>query len=352
MIRERTESSPKTTPTVLDVDSLRKSYGDVVAVTETSFSLRSGQFLTLLGPSGCGKTTTLRLIAGFEPPDAGSIDIHGRNVAGPGVFVPPEQRRIGMVFQDYALFPHLNVADNIGFGVRGDRRARSQRVAEMLSLVGLEGYGDRMPSALSGGQQQRVALARALAPQPNLLLLDEPFSNLDAALRAQVRADLRAILRQAGESVVFVTHDQEEALSLSDFIAVMFEGTVEQIAPPLALYTRPASRRVAEFVGEAYWLPIDAEGTTGTSPMGDVTLVEAKRGPIDGLIRPEQLVVGEGGVMARVEWREFYGHDQRVGLRLADGRVMAARTPPHIPITPGDTVTVKLRGPLLPFDRV
>ncbi|MBK8139154.1 MAG: ABC transporter ATP-binding protein [Chloroflexi bacterium] len=349
MTPERTSSTR--IATVLDVQRLSKSYGSVRAVHEASFNLRSGQFVTLLGPSGCGKTTTLRLIAGFEPPDAGSIAIHGRTVAAPAVYVPPEQRRVGMVFQDYALFPHLNVADNVGFGVRADKRTRAARVAEMLALVGLEGYGHRMPGALSGGQQQRVALARALAPAPELLLLDEPFSNLDAALRAQVRAELRSILRSAGESVVFVTHDQEEALSLSDFIAVMFDGTVAQMAPPLALYTRPATRRVAEFVGEAYWLQAHATGMTATSALGEITLVEPRQGEIDALIRPEQLTLGEGGVLARVEWREFYGHDQRIGIRLADGRTMAARTAPHLPISTGDTVTVKLRGPLLPFAR-
>src|SRR5690606_36097431 len=163
---------------------------------------------------GCGKTTTLRLIAGFEPPDSGTISIYGRTVAAPNVYLPPEQRRIGMVFQDYALFPHLNVADNVGFGVQADKHKKAASIEQVL------------------------ALARALAPQPDLLLLDEPFSNLDAALRAQVRGELRAILRKAGVSVVFVTHDQEEALSLSDFVAVMFEGTIVQFAPPLALYTR------------------------------------------------------------------------------------------------------------------
>jgi iron(III) transport system ATP-binding protein len=345
------ERATTRTGTILDVQSLSKFYGPVRAVHNTSFSLRGGQFVTLLGPSGCGKTTTLRLIAGFEPPDSGTISIYGRTVAAPGVYLPPEQRRIGMVFQDYALFPHLNVADNVGFGVKADKRTKAARTDEVLALVGLSGYGDRMPGAMSGGQQQRVALARALAPQPELLLLDEPFSNLDAALRAQVRGELRAILRKAGVSVVFVTHDQEEALSLSDFVAVMFEGTIVQFAPPLALYTRPANRRVAEFVGEAYWLPAEGTGHTANSPLGEIALADPQQGPIDVLIRPEQLAVGEGGSLARVEWREFYGHDQRVGLKLADGRELTARTAPHLPISTGDTVTVKLRGAVLPFPR-
>jgi iron(III) transport system ATP-binding protein len=337
----------------LEVSKLSKTYGSAVALRDATFTLRSGQFLTLLGPSGCGKTTTLRLIAGFEPPDTGSIQILGRAVTGAGLAVPPEQRRVGLVFQDYALFPHLNVADNVGFGVRADKKTRAARVEEMLALVGLSAFADRMPGALSGGQQQRVALARALAPQPDLLLLDEPFSHLDAALRAQVRSELRTILRQANVSAVFVTHDQEEALSLSDWVAVMFDGRVEQVAPPRTLYTRPASRRVAEFVGEAFWLPAHANGQFATCALGNVALADAAQGPVDLLIRPESLTidtVGQG-TGARVEWREYYGHDQRVGLRLADGTALVGRVGPEMAVSVGQQVGVRARTAILPYPR-
>lgn len=340
-----------TTDTILHVEQLAKFYGAVRAVHETSFTLGRGEFLTLLGPSGCGKTTTLRLIAGFEQPDAGTIVIHNKTVAGPKVYLPPEQRHIGMVFQDYALFPHLDVAGNVGFGVRGDARTRAARVAEMLALVGLDGYGDRMPGALSGGQQQRVALARALAPAPDLMLLDEPFSNLDAALRTDLRAELRRILRGAGVSVVFVTHDQQEALSLSDSIAVMFEGQIAHIAPPTEVYAQPATRRVAEFVGEAYWLPAEASGMVAESPLGRLTLAKPQTGAVDVLIRPEMLAVGAGGTPARVIWREFYGHDQRIGVTLHDGRELVARAAPRLDLTVGEEVSVRVIGAVVPFAR-
>lgn len=335
----------------LEVSKLSKTYGSATALRDATFVLRAGQFLTLLGPSGCGKTTTLRLIAGFEPPDTGTIQIHGRAVSGQGFTVPPEQRRVGMVFQDYALFPHLDVAGNVGFGLRGDKKTKMARVEEMLALVGLSAFADRMPGALSGGQQQRVALARALAPQPELLLLDEPFSHLDAALRAQVRGELRTILRQAGVSAVFVTHDQEEALSLSDWVAVMFDGRVEQVAPPRTLYTRPATRRVAEFVGEAFWLPAQADGLFASCALGNVALADSASGAVDLLIRPESLLidtVGQG-TAAVVEWREYYGHDQRIGVRLADGTRLVGRAGPEHAISVGQNVGVRARTAVLPY---
>ncbi len=337
----------------LEASKLSKTYGNAVALRDATFTLRAGQFLTLLGPSGCGKTTTLRLIAGFEPPDTGTIQILGRNVTSPGLNVPPEQRRVGMVFQDYALFPHLNVVDNVGFGLRTDKKTKRARVDEMLALVGLQAFADRMPGVLSGGQQQRVALARALAPQPDLLLLDEPFSHLDAALRAQVRGELRTILRQAGVSAVFVTHDQEEALSLSDWVVVMFDGTVAQVAPPRTLYTRPSSRRVAEFVGEAFWLPAQADGMFASCVLGNVALADSASGQVDLLIRPESLLidpVGQG-VPAVIEWREYYGHDQRVGVRLGDGTSLVVRTGSEMAVSAGQTVGVRARTAVLAYPK-
>ncbi len=227
---------------------LGKSYGGVRAVQSVSFDLRRGELLALLGPSGCGKTTVLRLIAGLERPDDGAIHLGERLVSGPGVFVPAHRRRVGLVFQDYALFPHMVVEKNIAYGLAG-RDDRRQRVAEMLALVGLDGLGGRYPHALSGGQQQRVALARALAPQPDIVLLDEPFSNLDMALRRQVREDVQRILRELGVSAILVTHDQAEAMALADRIVVMNNGRVMQIGAPLEVYRRPANTFVASFIG-------------------------------------------------------------------------------------------------------
>ena len=218
-----TAAGPPAPPPALQVRGLRRTYGPIVAVDGIDLEVRTGEMVALLGPSGCGKTTALRLIAGLENPDAGTIEIAGRRVAGPGGAVPPERRRVGMVFQDHALFPHLTVADNIAYGIRRDPD-RAVRVRELLELVSLPEAGHRMPHELSGGMQQRVAIARALAPRPDIILLDEPFSNLDAALRTQLRGDLREILRAAGATAVLVTHDQDEALTLGDRMAVMVRG--------------------------------------------------------------------------------------------------------------------------------
>jgi iron(III) transport system ATP-binding protein len=240
--------------TAIHCTGLSKKFGHTQAVTSVSFSLTRGRFLALLGPSGCGKTTTLRLLAGFEPPDSGTISIGDQRVFGPDVFVPPEKRSVGMVFQEYALFPHLSVTDNVAYGLPRNTN-KKRRVAEVLELVGLSGMGHRMPYELSGGQQQRVALARALAPNPQLILLDEPFSNLDSGLRNQLRAEVRRILRQAGATVIFVTHDQEEAFSLADEVAVMMDGGIVQSGSPRDLYRHPINRDIAAFLGHSNFLP-------------------------------------------------------------------------------------------------
>ena len=288
-------------PTVaaLDCAGLRKSFGDVAAVRDVSLDVRPGEILALLGPSGCGKTTTLRLIAGFERADAGVVRIGGHSVVGERLSLPPEARRVGMVFQDYALFPHLTVGANVQYGLDTPRQAprdaasglratltrltrryvpfapapADARVREALALVSLAEMADRYPHELSGGEAQRVALARAMAPRPDLILLDEPFSNLDTRLRAAVRAEVRAILKRAGAAAVFVTHDQEEAFSLADRVAVMWEGRVAQVGTPSEIYRRPATRAVAAFVGDADFLPGRLAGGVVTTELGGVATI-------------------------------------------------------------------------------
>ncbi|MFM7717006.1 MAG: ABC transporter ATP-binding protein, partial [Microcystis sp.] len=244
-----------------------------LAVDNISFSLTEGEILGLLGPSGCGKTTLLRMIAGFEKPSQGVIELGGRIVADEKTFIPPEKRNTGMVFQDYALFPHLTIAENIAFGLKnsGEKlssRAINARVAETLDLVGLQGLEKRYPHQLSGGQQQRVALARALAPKPSLILLDEPLSNLDVQVRQRLRHEIRHILKATGISAIFVTHDREEAMVISDTIAVICQGKLEQINNPEEIYSHPASRFVAEFVTQANFLPARRKGEQWQTEIG------------------------------------------------------------------------------------
>jgi iron(III) transport system ATP-binding protein len=313
--------------------------------------------MALLGPSGCGKTTLLRLVAGFEWPDSGTIAVNGHIVAGGSQRIPAEQRHVGMVFQEYALFPHLDVAGNIGFGLRGLAREKQDRIAEMLALVGLSELAHRMPHELSGGQQQRVALARALAPRPEILLLDEPFSNLDAALRGQVRTEVQAILKASGATCLFVTHDQQEALSLADEVAVMFDGQIVQVAPPQRLYLHPINQAVAAFVGEANFLPGQVDGTNvrcalGTLPVN--TPHRAASGPVEVLIRPEAIsLVRERddtvGLSGEVLWREFYGHDQRIAVALENGAQIVARLDSSRSFAPGEVVSVRVAGPVQVF---
>lgn len=316
---------------------LTKTYGDVVALDRFNLDVWEGSLLTLLGPSGCGKTTALRVIAGFETAE-GSVEIRGRRVLGPDTFVPPEQRRVGMVFQDYALFPHMTVARNVAYGLR--RGTDPRRVGEVLELVGLTGLGERMPNELSGGQQQRVALARAMAPSPDVIMLDEPFSNLDANLRDRVRRELKVILTEARTTAVLVTHDQEEALATSDLVAVMYQGRVVQFDTPSRLYTAPADPWVAEFLGDADFLR-----TTGHRGYADTLLGRFKtdlRGPVLVVVRPEdvQLSIGETP-NAVVAHTEFFGHDQLVTVALPGGTRVRSRIGPRPRYEPGDNVRVR-----------
>jgi iron(III) transport system ATP-binding protein len=310
----------------------------------------TGALVAVLGSSGCGKTTLLRTIAGFHPVDAGTITLDGTPVAGDGVDVRPEQRRVGLVPQEGALFGHLDVAANVGFGLlprRGRHSARrGARVAEMLELVGLAGYGRRMPGELSGGQQQRVALARALAPAPALVLLDEPFTALDTGLRAEVRAQVLAALRATGATAVLVTHDQQEALGAADVVAVLRAGRVVQAGAPQEVYREPADLGVGTFVGDAVVLAATAGDGWARTPLGTLPVV-GPDGPGSVLLRPEQLrlvPVAGAPVTATVVETVFHGHDSTVRLD-AGGVVVQARTAgPHLPAV-GERVGVEVDGP-------
>ncbi|MEM6453541.1 MAG: ABC transporter ATP-binding protein [Acidobacteriota bacterium] len=314
------------------------------AVRGVDLILPSGQLTVIVGPSGCGKTSLLRAIAGFEMPHRGEVWIDDAKVAGPSHWVPPERRRVGMVFQDGALFPHLTVAENIAYGLARPRAAEAAaRVDAMLDLAGLPRvYRDRYPDELSGGEQQRVALARALAPAPRAVLLDESFASLDASLRRQVRDDVRAILARAAVTGVLVTHDQEEALSLGDRVVVMHAGRVEQVGDPLTVYHRPASLRVARFLGDGQLLACRVDGPIARCALGEVSCV----GPLardggthpartDGgdagqmLVRPEDMDVRprthDAGSLGRICQRQFYGHDLIDEIELEDGARLAVR---------------------------
>jgi iron(III) transport system ATP-binding protein len=310
------------------VHGAAKSYGSVQAVRPTDLEVGPGELFAVLGPSGCGKTTLLRLIAGFERPDTGEVLVGGNLMAGPSCWVPPERRRIGMVFQDYALFPHLTVEKNVRFGLSRSSGA-DKRTQFALELVGLQHKGDRYPHELSGGERQRVALARALAPGPEVVLLDEPFSSLDATLRAGLRREVELILREAETCAVFVTHDQEEALSLADRIAVMRDGEVVQVGSPEDVYYRPADRWTAQFVGEVNLLQGVADPVGIATEIGFFDLA-APAGPgiVRVAIRPEQLELrpDEKG-NAEITDREFRGHDVLYRLRHETGGTVLIQRP-------------------------
>ncbi|WP_144107960.1 ABC transporter ATP-binding protein [Paraburkholderia sp. BCC1886] len=354
----------------LRLRGLQKSFDGQPVLHGIDLSVERGTLLALLGPSGSGKTTLLRLLCGFERADAGSVEIDGRQVVGDGLHVPSEQRRIGYVPQEGALFPHLSVADNIVFGLpRGQRRAR-HRVAELLELVGLPaGFGERAPQQLSGGQQQRVALARALAPSPTLVMLDEPFSSLDAALRLETRQAVAQALAATGATAVLVTHDQSEALSLGREVAVLWNGRLIQTATPQTLYRRPVTRELASFVGEAVLLPGVADERRVRCELGELRLcapldnaAAQARGPVDVMVRPEQIRLLRADEMpadgvtahaALVTEVVFQGQDAGVALQLQAGArlVVRARVPGYLSPQPGQNVRLVVDGEVTAYPR-
>jgi iron(III) transport system ATP-binding protein len=297
LVDETTEENRSAEDVVMELRNVERDYGPEAAVEGFSLSVTDGELLTLLGPSGCGKTTTLRLIAGLERPTAGEITISDKVVSADDTFVPAEDRDVGLVFQDFALFPHLTVAENIVFGLQDwAAEEREARVDEMLDLVSLTDHRDKTPSELSGGQQQRVALARSLAPEPDVLLLDEPFSNLDVRLRVETREEVRRILKEAGVTAISVTHDQEEALSISDRVAIMHNGHIEQVGQPEIVFENPESRFVASFLGRASFLSGQVRGDVVETEL-DTIPTDQINGPVDAydgasidvLVRPDDL---------------------------------------------------------------
>ena len=344
-----------TEPTVIAIEHVTKRFGAFVAVDNADFGINRGEFFSMLGPSGCGKTTTLRMIAGFEQPSEGAIRLEGEDVSR----VPPYKRNVNTVFQQYALFPHLSVSANVAFGLQSKKVPKSditRRVDEMLAVVRLADFGSRKPAQLSGGQQQRVALARALVNYPSALLLDEPLGALDLKLRQTMQLELKRIQREVGITFVFVTHDQEEALTMSDRIAVMNEGHVEQIGTPEEIYHQPASEFVAGFIGMANLLPAKVEsvnGTQATAVLADGTRVSApaveglnRDDPAAFMIRPEwmRLRVGTAeGISAEVVDLVFQGPLIRFELKTAEGSPIVAHVGPNedLPLLrPGDRVQV------------
>jgi iron(III) transport system ATP-binding protein len=330
----------------IDAEGVEKAFGGTRAVDGATLQVGEGELVALLGPSGSGKTTLLRVIAGFEEPDAGRVAIGGRPVAGNGSWVEPEHRRIGMVFQDGALFPHLTARENVGFGA-----TRRERVAECLALVGLADRAGDYPHELSGGERQRIALARALAADPEVVLLDEPFAALDAGLRESLRLEVAQILREAGTSALLVTHDQSEALSLAGTVAVMRAGRVEQVGTPEEVYERPRSRWLAEFLGDADVLPGTARGGVVECELGRFGAAADLVGRVEVVIRPESVAIGSGPARephaeALVIARSFYGHDQLVHLELPSGLRLRSRRLGFPAWHPGDRVRIWIDGPV------
>lgn len=344
---------------LLDVRTLGCGYGAGNVVSDISFALGHGDIGCLLGPSGCGKSTILRALAGFLPVTEGEIRLNNQAISVPGVTLPPEQRRIGMVFQDYALFPHLTIAENVGFGLKGlSRDEKRSKTASLLELVHLQDLADQYPHQLSGGQQQRVALARALAPEPTLILLDEPFSNLDADLRRRLSLDVRDILKELGISALLVTHDQQEAFAMCDQVAVLKDGEIQQWDVPYNLYHEPANRFVAGFVGQGAFIPGQASGTdTIESELGSLVGKHNRQWQpgtlLDVLIRPDDIVHDPASdLRPRVVEKTFAGTSTLYRFRLSDDTEFEALFRSHLDFRLGEHVPVRVEADhLIAFQR-
>jgi iron(III) transport system ATP-binding protein len=336
---------------LLSVEKISKRFGGgPPVVSGLDFEVEEGEIFALLGPSGCGKTTSLRVIAGFERADEGCVTFSGKSLCAPGMHMAAEERGIGVVFQDYALFPHLTVQQNVLFGLRSwPKSKRQDRVNDVLRLVGLSGFERRYPRELSGGQQQRVAIARTLAPQPKLVLLDEPFSNLDALLRQGTRQEIRSVLKAAGMTALLVTHDQEEALSFADRVAVMRAGRIEQVGTPEEVYYQPRTLFVAQFLGRTNLLLSQAEGRSAQTPLGSLIINRETSGPVLLSLRPEHLALAEPSSMpdalhGHVLEREFKGHDITFRVEVA-GAEYLAHTHNRVAFRPGDAVALYATEP-------
>lgn len=325
---------------------LTKEFGETVAVKDVNLAVDHGEKLVLLGPSGCGKTTLLRLIAGFEVPTTGTLAVGGQLVAWPRYSLPPEKRRVGMVFQDYALFPHMDVRSNVLYGI-GRSRAKEERMTEVLKLVGLQGMERRMPYELSGGEQQRVALARALAPQPAVVLLDEPFSNLDAQLRTQVRNEVKQILTEAAATSIFVTHDQEEALLLGDMIAVMSKGKIEQVDNPEDIFHAPRSTFVARFMGSADFLPATVSRDVLITELGQLPWAgsTSDKSVVEVMVRPDDIALHQDETSeARIVDKVFQGIHNNYTVRLPSGTEVHCLMEHFRSFNVGDRVRARLEA--------
>ena len=342
----------------LELNGVVQRYGKTTVVDGVDLRLEAGQIACLLGPSGCGKTTLLRCIAGFEEIAGGEISLHGAIVSRPGQRVAPEKRRIGMVFQDYALFPHLTIEQNVAFGLgRNPQGNAVLRVRELLATVGLSGQGKKYPHELSGGQQQRVALARALAPRPELILLDEPFSNLDVGLRERLSVEVREILKREGSTAVMVTHDQNEAFAMADHIGIMYEGRIQQWDVPYNLYHRPANRFVADFIGQGVLVPgvvglnnsvrMELGSLTSDTPVEcNETCARCDHGcQVDILLRPDDIIHDDrSSLQAEVLHKAFRGADILYTLRLASGTEVLSLVPSHHNHALGEKIGIRLES--------
>ena len=337
---------PESVPVAMT--GLGKRFGDVRAVDDVSLTVAPGELVALVGPSGSGKTTLLRMLAGFARPDAGTIAIGGRIVAGPAVHVPPERRSVGLVFQADACFPHLTVRGNVAFGLRRTpRRARRARVDRLLALVGMEALADRHPHELSGGQRQRVALARALAPRPSVVLLDEPFAHLDAPLRAELRLQLRAVLAEEGATAVLVTHDRIEALSVSDRVAVLAAGRLRQVGPPREVFHAPADRHAATILGDGALLPGRLRDGALEFALGRVPARAAADagGPVHVLVRPDDVaLVPDPAGAGRVLAAHFLGGEVAYEVGLGGGERLLSHARHRTPLAVGSRVRPRLRA--------